>query len=165
MLRTYQGSYEVLADFSADVSLFDGSSAGFTYDWSDRPNLVDGSQGCKQVNTECNGIEIIILSDASAVDNANNNFKLWAYAEKGPAVYLADISCTTGTARYEDSTAALWIDTIVIAEQTHIKNLIAKDNGGNNRIAKLQFDFGGYKYLCAELYDISDHIQVLYRVY
>jgi hypothetical protein len=164
MLHTYQGSYETLYDFSADVSLFDGSSAGFTYDWSDRPNLVDGSQGCKKLGNEANGCEIIVLADAEAVDGANTNFKLWAYAENGPAVYLADVSCTVGTARFEDSTTALWIDTMTIDTQGHLNALNVKDSG-NDRVCKLKFDIGGYGYLCCEMYDTSDHYKVLYRVW
>jgi hypothetical protein len=165
VLHTYQGSYEVLADFSSDVSLFDGSSAGATYDWNDRPNLIDGSQGCKRLGGETNGVEMIFLNDEVAEDGTNASFKLWGYTENGYAEYLADISLTTGTARFGDSTVVLWADTITIAEQVHIKNFTAKDNAGNNRIAKLQFDAAGYKYLCAELYDISSGWRIYYRGY
>ena len=163
MLGTFQGSYEVLADFSSDVSLFDGSSPGATFDWNDLPNLVDGSQGTKQVGTECNGIEIICLNDNVAEDGTNGSFKLFGTPEGGPIEYLVDVSTTTGTARFGDSTIVLWADTINVADSAHFKTFTPKSP--NNGIARLQFDFVGYKYLTAELYDISSGWRIYYRVY
>lgn len=163
MLNTFQGSYEVLADFSSDVSLFDGSSPGYTFDWNDLPNLVDGSQGTKALGTECNGIEIIVLNDSVAEDNTNGSFKLFGTPEQGPIEYLADISTTTGTARYGDSTVVLWVDTINVLDPAHFKNFTVKSP--SDGIARLQFDFAGYKYLTAEMYDISSGYKIFYRVY
>lgn len=163
MTHTYQGSWEVLADFSSDVSLFDGSSPGATYDWNDLPNLIDGSQGTKRLGEEVNAVELIFLNDEVAEDGTNGALKLYGTAKNGYIEYLADISLTTGTARFGDSTTVLWADTVNIGDQVHIKNLVNKST--TNGIGRLTFDVAGYEYLTAELYDISSGWRVYYRGY
>lgn len=168
MLETYQGSYELLADSSVDVTIFDGSSTGYTYLWSDFSRtafLVEPTLGTKLVGTECNGIEIIAAGLASA-NNDDGAFRLYGRTENGPAEYLADISMTVGTARYyNDASTSLYVDTFVIAEQAHLTNIAVKDTA-NDRISKLQLDFAGYRYITAELYDVSSaEWKIFFRVY
>lgn len=167
MLSTYQGSYELLADSSVDVSIFDGSADGYSFRWDDFSRdrfLQDASLGTVEVGTECNGIEIIGLATGTAEDE-DGAFKLHGRAEGGPAEYLYDISMTVGTARASgDNTTSLYIDTFTVAETAHFKNATAKNKADG--IARLQFDFAGYKYLTAEMYDISDcRFKVYFRVY
>jgi len=167
MLNTYQGSYELLVDYSADVSIFDGSSDGYTYRWDDfsrKAFLSEITLGTTEVGTECNGIEIIGVITGTA-DGEDGAMKLYGRSEGGPAELLYDISMTAGTARASaDNTTSLYIDTFVVGDTYHFKAATVKSPANN--IAKLQFDFAGYKYLTAELYDVSDgKFQIHYRVY
>ena len=167
MLDTYQGSYELLADSSVDVSIFDGSSDGYTYRWDDFSRdafLAEITLGTTEVGTECNGVEIIALVTGTA-ENEDGNMKIYGRTEQGPAEYLYDISMTAGTARSSgDNTTSLYVDTYVVAETAHFKNAAAKSI--TDGIGRLQFDFAGYKYLTAELYDVSDgRFQIYFRVY
>jgi hypothetical protein len=167
MLNTYQGSYELLADASVDVTIFDGSADGYSYRWDDFSRnafLTEITLGTKQVGTECNGIEIIALATGTA-ENEDSNFKLYGRTEGGPAEYLYDISMTVGTARSSgDNTTSLYVDTFTVGETVHFKNATVKNI--TNGIARLQFDFAGYKYLTGEMYDVSDgRFQVYFRVY
>lgn len=167
MLDTYQGSYELLADSSVDVSIFDGSSDGYSFRWDDfsrGPFLHEITLGTTEVGHECNGIEIIGLVTGTA-DGEDGNMKIYGRAENGPAEYLYDVSMTAGTARSSgDNTTSLYIDTYVVAETAHFKTATVKSP--TNGIGRLQFDFAGYKYLTAELYDVSDgRFYIYYRVY
>jgi len=68
MLKTYQGSYILLAEASQDISGFDGTTAGATLHWHDlpanrppedtRPNIRDDTQGTIEVGNEANGCVI-----------------------------------------------------------------------------------------------------------
>jgi len=167
MLHTYQGGYELLADSSIDVSIFDGSSDGYTFRWDDFSRdafLHEITLGTKEVGTECNGIEIIGLITGTAEDE-DGSMKIYGRAEGGPAEYLYDISMIAGTARSSgDNTTSLYIDTFAVGETAHFKTATVKSPADG--IGRLQFDFGGYKYKTAEFYDISDgRFQIFYRVY
>jgi len=165
MLNTYQGSYELLADSSADVTIFDNSTTGLRYVWADFSRdkfLSEITLGTAEVGTECNGIEIIAVGATAA--NKNGNMKLYGRTEGGPAEYLYDISMTTGAMRASaDNTVDLYVDTFVVAETAHFKAATVKSP--TDKLGKLQFDFAGFKYLTAELYDITGPWQIYYRVY
>jgi hypothetical protein len=104
---------------------------------------------------------MIFLNDNVAEDGTNGSLKLYGAPETGPIEYLYDISLTTGTARFNDLTTSLWADTVNVGETAHFKSATTKSP--TNGIGRLQFDGGGYKYLTAELYDISSGWRVYYR--
>ena len=158
-LHTFQGTYEVLADATADVLALDGTKAGTTLDWHDRP-AITAAGGCHVIGNETNGCEIIASGYQDATDAANGSFRLYGYVEGGPAEYIADISCTLGMVFINDVTTAMYVDTMTIAEQTHLTTVTVKDTG-NNRVAKLRFDVQGYRYICCRWYDVSS----CYRAY
>lgn len=174
MLHTYQGSYVLLAEASQDISGFDGTSPGFTSHWHDlpadrpagetEPNIRDLTQGTVVVGNEANGCVIIAACVSTATEEKNGSFELWGWPEGGPAEYIADVSCTTGLNFINDSTTALYVDTMVIDTQYHIKNLTVKDSA-NDRICKLQFDLAGLKYLSCRWYDITGKWESYIRVY
>jgi len=165
MLNTYQGSYELLADSSADVTIFDNSTTGLRYVWADFSRekfLAEATLGTAEVGTECNGIEIIAVG-ATAADKLGA-MRIWGRTEGGPAEYLYDVSMTVGAMRASaDNTVDLYVDTYVVAETAHFKAATVKSP--TDKLGRLQFDFAGYKYLTAELYDISSPFQIYYRVY
>lgn len=157
---TIQGSYEQMrsADVTTDDTVLDGSTAGYTYDWHDKPSAA------KELGPEYNACEIIFpcgqdfLDDTNAMiatDGNNFAFSLWGYAERGPAEFLCEVSGTVGTARIEDSTSVLYTDTLTIDSQGHLKTISVADAGGNNRVAKLAFDTCGLKYLYVCFSDTS----------
>lgn len=159
MAKTIQNGYVPMrpADVSVDDTALDGETAGYTYHEHDRPS------GAFELGEDCNAAEIVFAgSDAS--DGNDFNCKLYGYARSGPAEFLGDISCTIGTARINDVTTALYIDTITVAEQGHIKTLSVSDSG-NNRVAKLAFDTIGHKYLYVEFYDVSDTVNALVHTF
>lgn len=159
MLHTMQGSYESMrsGDVTTDDTALDGETSNYTYHWHDKPKEAF------QLGPEYNSCEIIFTGgfecadntvNADTTDGGNFAFKFYGYTEHGPAEYLADVSGTIGLARIADSTLALYADTIVIAEQKHVKTLSVSDSAAD-RVAKLTFDVFGYKYLYAEGYDVS----------
>lgn len=174
MLHTFQGSYVLLAEASQDISGFDGTTVGATLDWHDlpanrpegeSPNIRDDTQGTIEVGNEANGCVIIAACVSTATENKNGAFELFGWAEGGPAEYIADVSCTTGLIwGPDDSTTALYVDTMVIDTQYHVKNLTVKDSA-NNRICKLQFDLAGLKYISCRWYDITGKWESYIRVY
>jgi hypothetical protein len=120
-----------------------------------------------------NGVEIIFcvgrgyLANTSHMDGSDNipfQGRLWGYAANGPAEKICDVSCTPGLARIQDSSHALWVDTIV-ATDVHVSDLDVNDSG-NDRIAKLDFDSAGYSWIAFDTtLDPSQHCEVLCRPY
>jgi len=174
MLNTFQGSYVLLAEASQDISGFDGTSPGFTSHWHDlpanrpsddtQPNIRDLTQGTIEVGNEANGCVIYAACVSTATEGKNGAFELWGWPEMGPAEYIADISCTTGLNFINDLTTALYVDTIVIAEQKHIKTLSVNDSAAN-RICRLSFDLAGLKYISCRWYDITGKWESYIRVF
>ncbi len=165
MINTYQGSYELLADSSTDVTLFDNSTTGLRYVWADFSRdkfLVDVTLGTKQVGIECNGVELIAVGATAA--NKDGAMRIWGRTEGGPAEYLYDVSMTVGAMRASaDNTVDLYVDTFVVAETAHFKAATVKSP--TDKLGRMQFDFAGYRYLTAELYDISSPFQIYYRAF
>lgn len=154
MIHTYQSAYEVLADATVDQAALDGATAGQTIHWHDLP-AENASGGRHSIQPAWSMVEIIAESQHDATNDSNAAFKLWGYADGGPVgEYIADISCTVGTSRIEDSASALYIDTMVIAEEKHVNSLTVSDSG-NNRVAKLTFDAAGFKWIVCKWYDVS----------
>jgi hypothetical protein len=159
MLHTIQGTYESMrtGDVTTDDTALDGETSGYTYHWHDKPSEAF------ELGQEFNSCEIIFTggyecadntANADTTDDGNFAFNIYGYTERGPAEFLCEISGTVGTARITDSTLALYVDTLTVSSQKHMKKLMVEDSG-NNRIAKLSFDVLGYKYLYAEGYDVS----------
>lgn len=151
----------LLADVTegGEPTELDGVTASYTYDWHDKPS------DAYRLGEEANGVIIIIANPNDATANANCYFKLYGYAEGGPSEFICDVSCTTGTARINDTADALWVDTMTVVSQGHIKN-VSIDDSGNNRVAKLSFDATGLKYLYPEHYDMSaGHARAYIRVF
>lgn len=164
-LHTQQAGYEPLrVDVTiGDTNYLDGVTSGRSLDFSDRPSYAVA------LTPNHNGVEIIAKGVAEAADGDNFSFRLWGYAANGPAEHIADISCTIGTAKVGGSSTALWVDTIVISSDTHIATCSVSDSA-NNRIAKLDFDAGGYTWFVADFTtqgaaDLSQKVSLYYRPY
>jgi len=145
------------SDVSSDDTVLDGETAGYTLHEHDRPKAAF------ELGPECNGCEIIFpCSDAS--DDNDFNCYLYGWPAAGPGSLMADISCTIGLARIKDVTTALYVDTISIDSQNHIKTLSAFDSG-NDRIARIALDTVGLKYLYPNFYDVSDTVNAYIRTF
>lgn len=147
-LLTNQGSYEAMRE---TVPATDDSAIA-SRDFADRPSDV------LSMTPEWNGIELYFESPSDATDNFSGGIRLWGGAAGGPTEFVADLSVTAGAATIGGVATALYIDTIVIAEQEHISNLTVSDSA-NNRIAKIMFDVLGFEFLYLDAYDISMSIQ------
>jgi len=141
-------------DVTAADTALDGSTAGYTYHSSDRP------AGAFRLNPEDEQVTMI-FPQMDATHNLSFEIKLWGYgAGEDPAEFICDLSLTTGTARVNDITTQLYVDTITCSSEAHISALNAADNTGNNRVAKLNVSTFGYKYLYAEVFDITPNTSV-----
>jgi len=168
MLQTFMGSYEPMrADVTTPDTTLSPETAGATYDWHDKPSTA------YKLRPEHNGCEIILAGgynialhdDTSYADTSNNKgfeATLFAYAENGPAEFLCDLTGIVGTARINDYTLSLWIDTITIDTEDHLKDISIADSG-NNRIAKIVFDTVGYSWLYLQFNDMTGSITPLIR--
>jgi hypothetical protein len=150
----------------------DGSTANLTHHWSDKP------ASAKYLGEEYNGCEIIFaggqkslsesdpsLSDTTGTtDGTNWDGKLWGYTSSGPAELIAEISVTAGTSRVNDATTALYADTITVANDYHLTDVAVQDSG-NNRVAKLNFDTVGYRFIYCEFTDGVSDIVAYIRPY
>lgn len=84
--------------------------------------------------------------------NETINWKLWAYPYLGSAEYIANGTATLGQQVVDPgaSTTEYYADTISISAEAWIEYIRVKDSG-NDRIAKLVFDFAGYRHLACIL--------------
>ena len=167
MLHTIRGNYESLRDTAAFAAGLDGSTAGSTFHFSDKP------ASAKWLGEEYNGCEIIFVAgqksmvvsghpqsieDASsglgdttgAIDGDNFDGKLWGYTVNGPAEHICDFSAIIGTAHVDDFSTALYADTIVVTNDTHLTTVAVTDSG-NNRVAKINFDTVGLSYIYCDI--------------
>ena len=173
VLLTGQYKYEVLLDTTAINTALDGSTAGYTYDWTDKPATA------APIGPEFNGVEIFFIGGQKSInssgdgangdttgttDGTNWDGKLWGYAEGGPAEHICDISVTAGTARISDYTTALYADTITISNDTHLTTVTATDSG-NNRVCKIDFDAVGYKYIHCDITVLTSDLKGYLRAY
>lgn len=151
MHKTIQNGYVPirLRDVAEDEPELDGVTDGLTFDEHDRP--VEA----KSFGEDGNAMFMYFTGTDSTANADVFSAKIYTYATSGPAEFVADISGTAGTARINDSASDLFIDTINISSQDYFKNVSVIDSG-NNRIAKLAFDFVGNKYLYIEFYDVSN---------
>ena len=83
--------------------------------------------------------------------NANTDtcgFSLYGYGEGGPANFICSVdTVTAGTAQNGEETVRYFGDTIGTITAALTGSVRERDSAGSNRIAKINFDARGYKYL------------------
>lgn len=144
MSHTIQASYSKMRtdDVTADDVAFDGSTSGARYtDITTRDVFI--------YDPATNGVSIFF--SAEATEGATFGAEIWNITNDGLAEKCADITGAAGSAWADmtnaDSTARLFMDTITISEEFHLKEVTVADSG-NNRYAKIGMDTlggrGGY---------------------
>jgi hypothetical protein len=97
--------------------------------------------------------DAVITFTGEAVDGDTFDGFIWGVTQEGVAEAIAEISGTAGTAIYDGtdqgSSDRLFIDTVNIKQEFHVKEVTVADNG-NNRYAKVGFDIVGLcgVYIC-----------------
>lgn len=92
-------------------------------------------------NTEANALQLTCFATSS--DNDTATMSLYGISDQGPPINIGSIVWTFGAAIR--STGVRWADTAV-ATFSHISTPTTSDSG-NDRVASITFDAGGYKYL------------------
>ena len=155
--HTIQLSYEAMrtADVTADESLIDPTGSD-SNKWISEFTRND----VYELGPEANAVEIIGWAEADDTDYVD--FQLWGGAQcmgKTVASFLCEVSAQCGAAIADitnaDSTERLFIDTMSITSQAHVKSIVVDDNG-NNRFAKISLDTTGLKYLLPMFTNIGD---------
>ena len=194
ILNTYRGGYQRVQDTTATGSVLDGSTAGKTYDFTNKP------AGAMWMGEEYNGVELMFLGGIGSTtinDGATPNTPaaallgvgdttgteeddtfdcvIWGWADNGPAERMVDLSITSGTARYKDYTTCLWANKIVEVKDYHVAGVGQYDADGTTKadgqesIAKLAFDTAGLRWIYCEFSAGSnataDEISVFARPY
>ncbi len=154
MNKTQQNGY---ADMRGDITIADTTmhpeTEGITFQADDRPS------GAFPLGPECNACEMIFPC-YDGVDNKIYELNVWGYGVNGPAEFMCDLSLTTGLARVVDVTTSLYVDTINIGTQSHIKTISVADGGGSARISKVAFDCVGLSYLYIEAYEVTTNTSI-----
>lgn len=146
MLSTIQNSYVTLrsADITAADVTMDGGVKGSKLTEVTERDIVE-------FGTDVNGV--ILMFSGEAVDGDTFDGFVWGVTNEGIAEAICEISGTVGTAIADmtdvDATERLFVDTIEIKQEFHIKEVTVADSG-NNRYAKLGWDTLGLKgmYVC-----------------
>lgn len=152
-LSTYQSSWEPvrLIPITNEETQLDGTTSGYTYDWSDHPEYAR----MYHVTNGANGIVLRFeVTEAGVADQAFG-VRLWAYRPNGPAEFLGDFSCLLGADTISHTATALHCDTITETADTHIAGCTVYDTG-NDRIAKIKIPWVGHEWLYCEFYDFTD---------
>lgn len=144
MSHTFQSGFTKMRteDVTVADTAFDGSNSGARYTDITKRDVVI-------YDPATNGIEIMF--SAEAADGDTFGAEIWNITMDGIADKAADITGIVGTAWADitetDSTARLFIDTITIDDEFHLKEVTVADSG-NNRFAKVGLDTlgsrGGY---------------------
>jgi hypothetical protein len=146
MIHTIQNSYTKLRKLDiteADVTMDGGVAGSKLTEVTDRDYVEFG--------TDVNGIALVFSGEA--VDGDTFDAFVWGVTNEGWAEAIAEISGTVGTAIADvtnaDNTSRLFVDTINIKDEFHLKDVTVADSG-NNRYAKLGWDTLGLKgmYIC-----------------
>jgi hypothetical protein len=141
MIHTIQACYEKMrtADVTADDTGLDGETTG---QWLTEITQRD----VYMYDTAVNGVEIIFSGEA--VDGDTFGAEIWNISVDGIADKVADITGIAGTAvadiTNKDNTSRLFMDSITISEEFHLKEVTVADHA-NNRFAKVGLDTLGSK--------------------
>ena len=126
--------------FSAvDATALDGSTAGQTYQYTDR--LVSA---CIRLDEETDAVTICM--DGTGSDGHLAIFNIYGYGEDGPAERIYHtVTATLGTA--VAGTGKLYAEQFS-GTDTHTSTIGIKDSGAaGNTVAKVSFDTSGLRYL------------------
>lgn len=141
MMHTIQACYEKMrvADVTLDDTGFDGVTKGQRYtDITTRDVYM--------YDTAANGVEIMFSGEC--VDGDTFGAEIWNISTDGIGDKVADITGAAGTAVADmtnmDNTSRLFMDTITISEEFHLKEVTVADSA-NNRFAKIGLDTLGSK--------------------
>lgn len=140
-LHTRQGIYEKMrtADVTADDTGLDGETVGQYY-----TDIT--SRDIYEFGPETNGAEIMFTGEA--VDGDKFGCQIWGITYDGLGEFICEITGAAGTGVADitnaDNTDRLFVDTITIDSEGHVKDVTVADSG-NNRYAKIGFDTLGYR--------------------
>lgn len=141
MIQTFQSGFTKMRtqDVTADDTAFDGSTKGARY-----TDITSRDVIWYDPNT--NGIEIMFTGEAA--NNDTFGAQIWNITTNGLAEIVADITGAAGTAWFDftskDSTERLFMDSITITDEYHLKDVTVADSG-NNRFARIGLDTLGAK--------------------
>lgn len=144
MQYTFQSGFCKMrtADVTADDTAFDGSTAGARYTDITRRDVI-------MFDPATNGIEIFFSGEAT--EGATFGAEIWNITVNGLGEKIADLTGAAGSAwadmTNKDSTERLFMDTVTISDEYHLKEVTVADSG-NNRFARVGLDTlgsrGGY---------------------
>lgn len=172
-LKTSQLSYRPLRGIvsSADTDLTATTGTWATFVSTYHP--VSGSSPiAKKISPWEN--KLIICFDFKNANSDTCAVSIYVYTEGGPAEFVCSIDTITAGAMVSDldhsATSRYFGDTIGTITQAFIGGSGAVsevDSAGANRMAKLQFDVVGYKYILCLFTNISasDNVRAWFRGY
>lgn len=144
-LETHTGEYSVLRDTVAAASVdTDLTSTQKTWAYFGTNWESSGSTSW-EASRKTNGVRVIF--DFKNVNADTASFILYAYTLKGDAEFVCSGDLTAGAQANNDTTARYYADTIANFVQRWNASVKIVDAAGNDGIAKVSFDFCGYKHL------------------
>lgn len=141
---------------AVDATPLDGSTAGRTYQASDR------TKGTYLVLSQ-EADAVVITMDGTGSDGNSAVFTIWGYNANGAAERIYHtVTGTLGTAIA--ATGRTFVEQFS-GTDTHITTIGVKDSAGaGNSIAKLAFDTVGYKFLMFEAITFTGLTAVTFHV-
>ena len=127
-------------------SVLDGTTAGLTYAFTDKPSVA------KEIPNEFNVVELGFYG--TTTNNTTINYKIYLYREKGAAALACTGVLTLGTAK-TGATDTLYVDTITVTDTWASPCRVI--DSATNRQARLAIDVMGYRYIYVEFTDSSSN--------
>ena len=148
MLHTMQAGWQPLREnIASDDSALDGVTSGLTFKFTDKPSWLE----YKDVGPEGNAVVFYFTAQGAAATDTFS-WKLYVYAENGPAEYVAHGTGTRGSAIAAAST--YYVDSLTELGEDWYGEYGIFDSG-NSRIAHMAIDMSGRKYPYMEITDLG----------
>ena len=152
---TYRASYALLrAPADEDASTIDLTTGGL---FADKPASAVQVGTLTAAAGDNAAVQVIFCGGDAENDTFSWRIYGWRYGN-GPAEYVASGTGILGTQAAgtgpESAVVAAdtyWADTLTITGGQHWMTAVETKDSGNNRIAKLVFDFFGYDWLYCEI--------------
>ena len=139
---------------SAAVTVLDGTTTGYTYQFSDKPTV-----GVIELEQDTDAV-IITISGTGSANNACV-FNMLGYGVDTPAERIyTTVTATLGTA--VAGTSQLYADTILGTDYN--TQTVGIYDSGNNAVCKMVIDTSGIKYLLFELVSFTTMTAVKFHV-
>lgn len=163
---TWKGGFEDLrnADVTAAETLYDGSTPGYTYCWSDRPGYAF------KLAPQVNYMQIIFsggrgfgqgLHEFSAVAGKGVAFQIDGWPPTGPMLKICDGSAHLGgsqpfgVAEGHDPSECLACCSISLDDMPHVTTINVNNVDSTDEIANITLDCLGYEYIAVTFPDVS----------